>query len=184
MENIKDLPYLDKKKIFSERMLMTEKSYAKALNHSIMSNTDKDRIKLKRYKKMCYDSNLPVMYYDIPQNCKSNVKDIYTNGIQINANISFWVKHTPQAKQFLSQFNKRLKEFEKTYRYMLKPNSECIIENTRCRFTMLPEFSLIFPKLLCFVLVDFMCAVKEPNASELLSGQLKSLHTNKKFCNQ
>lgn len=179
MRNIKDLSYLDKKRFFSERMLMTEKSYAKALNHSIMLNTEKDRFKLKQYKKMCYDSKLPVLYYDVPKKCDRNVKAICTNGIQINANIAYWYKNTPHAERYIPYLTDRLKQFKSEYSYMLVPNSNCIIENTHCTFTVQPCFSLIFPKLLCFTLVDFMCAVNEPNAGELLVKPLKIISEKK-----
>lgn len=182
LKDIKNLSYLEKKKLFSERMLMSEKSYAKALNHPAMSNLDKDRFRLKRYKKMCYDSNLPIMYYDIPNGSKRAVKDIMQNGIEVNANISFWVKHNPQAKEYLPYLLEHLQQFSKDYCYMLVDNTEHIIECTRCRFVVQPCFSIIFQKLLCFLLVDFMCVASMPNASELLTQPLKSLHKNKKSC--
>lgn len=182
MRNLKDLSYLDKKRLFSGRMLMTEKSYAKALNHSIMLNTEKDRFKLKQYKKMCYDSKLPVLYYDIPKNCDRNVKAIYTNGIQINANISYWAKHTPNFQKYAPYLIDKLMQFKSAYNYMLVLNSNCIIENTHCSFTVQSCFSLIFPKLLCFMLVDFMCAVNETNAEEILAKPLKVI-SKRKICN-
>lgn len=184
-ENVKDIKnssYLEKKKLFSERMLMSEKSYAKALNHPAMSNLDKDRFRLKRYKKMCYDSNLPIMYYDIPNGSKRAIKVIMKNGIEINANISFWVKRNPQAKEYLPYLLEHLQQFSEDYCYMLVDNTEHIIECTRCRFVVQPCFSIIFQKLLCFLLVDFMCVASMPNASELLTQPLKSLHKNKKSC--